>query len=704
MRYPINSEMTGNFCDFSGHYTRSDYSKGPRMDKIVYTYTLEDGRPVLAVKDDDRSTLDRLRDAIHLPRRSLVEQRTAVRDMIRQALEKYSHELDYTIRPDLEKKLFSSRKYRDVKAGDLASLLKDVEDNAKGLPRGYGRAAFSRSGWNRIVTRAERIITPSNGERPEPRSTWKRVCKQLMDKISGCTPSVVGRLGYGVVAAALFSGLVYLTISFGATAALVGVAGAAGAFVAYKVLQAQNGQKPTVQAPDLAKQFAQAWAEEFERNPSDELAGPRRLMFVSSGERFAMDLIRDLGPAAAGVDTVILHRGILQAFEKLSERQARVEQDKRGMMKVKLDGIKYSAKDGVTELPGTDASLQALESSNKEAAKLVIRLPREDSRPVAVRRMRNNVTWQLADLFEKARRLDHSRDGSLTGYVSVVKLPGGYLAHVFRDDRDLPTFSNMRDIIAALEKKSARKAEVAQNIKALLVKDRAAFQQRLSAAGINVGALTDDDFRIDTKGRLLCNLGFRPDLSGVFKTENLWASTAPVQTLLPAVMPAVMPAVRLAIAAAPDRSSVASGDDSGIAEMSEASSISGTESSSSSDDRLAVVVYRSTQSEEKTRKRLAELVQGFQKGTPDIDEPEQTVIAGPSEETMVVEFPKKKSRVAELKGLATKKLKSMKKALVRDLARQVEAEVSRPARIIYLQRAPETKATGQAPGANYIRA
>src|SRR5690606_1226890 len=254
---------------------------------------------ILSAKERPKESIASLRDALRLPKRSVVEERDAVISLISEGVNHYRNAYSYEIDPRLNEKLFSAPRYRDVTVADLAALIEDIERKVEIRPDVIGRAGFSNEQWNGILEATGQALLAADAaptaKLPKGEPTKLRLmrdCVKLYEKIRVLVPQAVRKIGVAALGVALLAGLILAAPTIGVpmtVGAMVGIA-----IYRHYTAAPRSKQDEAAQIQKLAKLLVEKWGPEFAKKPDVALAPYRNLVLASDGARFSSDLRRDL--------------------------------------------------------------------------------------------------------------------------------------------------------------------------------------------------------------------------------------------------------------------------------------------------------------------------------------------------------------------------------------------------------------------------
>src|SRR5690606_13798764 len=149
-QFPVQA-FNASLHQYAADKSRCKHVLYVRQDEVSDSETASGSDATLSAKEKRKDKIASFRDAIRLPKRSVVEQRSEVIKILSEGIENYRQAFAYEIDPHLQAKLFGRSDYRDVTVSDLADLMRDIESKVTRLPDGFGKDAFSHEQWNRIV-------------------------------------------------------------------------------------------------------------------------------------------------------------------------------------------------------------------------------------------------------------------------------------------------------------------------------------------------------------------------------------------------------------------------------------------------------------------------------------------------------------------------------------------------------------------------
>lgn len=467
---------------------------------------------ILSAEERPKDSIASLRDALRLPKRSVVEERDAVISLISEGVNHYRNAYSYEIDPRLNEKLFSAPRYRDVTVADLAALIEDIERKVEIRPDVIGRAGFSNEQWNGILEATGQALLAADAaptaKLPKGEPTKLRLmrdCVKLYEKIRVLVPQAVRKIGVAALGVALFAGLILAAPTIGVpmtVGAIVGIA-----IYRHYTAAPRSKQDEAAQIQKLAKLLVEKWGPEFAKKPDVALAPYRNLVLASDGARFSSDLRRDLLSAGWVVSDAVLCGAVKEAFKTLSIKHAKITLEAResdsSEEKLHLAGDKYTSERSDA---GDENRVITTFSPEKKGDKVILRrlnqLPRENTE---LRRLNDRVLEQ-ARILEQSPLSEPFKGRSSTGYLGMVKLKDGYIGQVYEDYRDWLTISDVGEILrwAVTAKSSTEKKkeeEWVRNIEQLLIADATELSGRFSGMSVPPGA-----FAVDAGGNLRYSL------------------------------------------------------------------------------------------------------------------------------------------------------------------------------------------------------
>lgn len=610
--------ITNVFNLDAGQFPDHNFNKSllNRQDDTVgrdFVLYVKPGWGVIAAEQRNPSKIQAFRDAIRLPKRSVVEQREEVTKLLLAGISHCKADFDYKIDPAIQARLFGSSKYRNLTVNDLADLVSDVERNVRRQPEGYGKEAFSHEQWTRIVDATDRALVdhyesmlpasnlpesnlpnvelqgPPEAAPTGPFRAVRRLhrnCVNLFKQISSIAPHVVKKYGIPALGVALLGASVYVAPVFGATL----VAGAAAGFVIrhFSAARMPKDSDERSQIQQLSGLLAKAWNAEFAKTPGESWASQRHTMLVSSGERFSSELRSELAGKGWDVDTKVLRDAIRGAFDEMSAEHAKIKYVPRASnedeVKVTIGGDKYINK--TTIFKDGPFALSSYSNAKNPNDKIIIRDIINKNLDNTEMRGFNNRVMDQAYTLEKLRGLRDANGHSLSNYLGMVKLESGYIGQVFKDDRDLLSLSTVHDALnQGQQSLSKEKQQRSANINTLLIKEVGALSSGLIEADVPVAAISAGDFIVNAAGYVKLSLGMPPvNVGGMKHPEDRIAGYLGLATTNP---------------------SGGSTSDSGRFSDSASETDSGTNS---------VASFTSAKSEDSTRKSLVALIGKIRKG------------------------------------------------------------------------------------------
>jgi hypothetical protein len=501
----------------------TDYAE-PEANKSKILYASEG---IISAVKKPKSKMRAVRDFIRLPEKTVVEEREAVLRLIQQEIKHHEQSFRYEIDDTISEKLFSHKKYRDVKVSDLAALMNDIEKKASGRPDLVGKQGFSDDQWERILKNTAAALGKDGVKGAENiKSKVKKVlllrrCKNIFDKVKD--RASVKKLGLVVFVGLAFTGFTYM---FPGTGVGIGLTLGSGAAF-YRYITSKENKSEYKQIKDLEKKLIAAWKPEFAKDTDSTLRPYRNRLLASDGARFSAHLRQGLFPGDRPVNDPVLCSAINNAFSHLAAEYADVafeeRKDKKAEWKLvfrenskdkyifhsragsgdrvidtyqRMDtGIVAGAKE---KIPGLSEARKGKPLDYKERADVVIvRRPDQLSREAAEVRPLNNRVLAQAEILERPPFSETFNGRSLTGYHGMARLDGGYIVQVFDDYRQWQTIPRIQEILDWASAKGGKEEEWVRNIRELLLIDAIKVSERFADTSVPPGA-----FAVDLQGNL----------------------------------------------------------------------------------------------------------------------------------------------------------------------------------------------------------